>query len=79
MLCDIASSGAEQNVPVCSVTVGVGGPWALTSSHGADAPFPGGCRSEVENRVEFKALVDLHCFSAAVFKILLCCCLFLYF
>lgn len=79
MSCDITSGGAEQSAPACSLTVGVGGLWALTSSHVADALFPRECCSEVENRVEFKALVDLDCFSAADFKIPLCCCPFFFF
>lgn len=78
MLCDIASSIAEQSVLICSLTIGVGGLWALTPSLIPDIPFLGECCSEVENKVEFKALVDLDCFSAD-FKILLCCCVFLYF
>lgn len=52
---------------------------ALTSGCGADASFPGERCSKAWNQVEFKALVDLDCFSAADFKILLCCCLFFWY
>lgn len=40
---------------------------ASTLSHGADAPLPKESCFKAENWAEFKALVDLGCFSAADF------------
>lgn len=74
------SRGAEQSAPGRSPAGGGGGgPWALTSSHIADAPFPGERCSDKESRAEFKAVDILDCFPVAEFKITALLLLLLYF